>query len=560
MSANPATVPPQAVEPPPPANEAQMREALAWETGQRPDDDKSTWEWLWEAIQGDFNDKRSTGQIAFDAAVSMIPGVDQICDVRDIIANCRAIAQSDEKDDNTWLWVALALTLIGLIPTLGSALKGVLKIVFTFVRREGAKGLDKAIDLSMGWVITLLRKREVQAYLRSKNVDEVFSWLAQRVRKLQKEVNTRALLAEFDGAIRVTKGLLEKVTWLPKVGEKAKQAIAMVERVRLMAPQPLAKVDDLLQQMLGAVARRFDKEHLLQRAGILSTTNVHFRGTLPPAQAVSLMRKSDPLPSWLSKGKPGKWKPLDPDNPDVLEALEEAKRMAVAEAQAKAKKLGLPESKVPVEHWPAPSERNIKSFHKLNPDKIVGPARLYRIGSPSSPAMGDCWVSEEVFNKIMNSPDPKAAWRKYLGVWPDWNANGQFFVYEIPQGETLKVWRGETASQVKDDIPDFDAHLEGGWEQVVFKPTKENGAAYDTMRVYQRTGNSGTLKPSSMSYTEYLNLPPSKQHAYTPVREQINARIDGPYDTHWGTTDFDPQLQDAKIGLPTLPGQVTNAK
>lgn len=32
--------------------------------------------WLWEAIQGDFNQDRSTGQIAFDAAISMVPLVD----------------------------------------------------------------------------------------------------------------------------------------------------------------------------------------------------------------------------------------------------------------------------------------------------------------------------------------------------------------------------------------------------------------------------------------------------------------------------------------------------
>jgi hypothetical protein len=37
--------------------------------------------WLWEAIQGDFNQERSTGQIAFDAAISMIPLVDQICGI-----------------------------------------------------------------------------------------------------------------------------------------------------------------------------------------------------------------------------------------------------------------------------------------------------------------------------------------------------------------------------------------------------------------------------------------------------------------------------------------------
>jgi hypothetical protein len=34
--------------------------------------------------------------------------------------------------------------------------------------------------------------------------------------------------------------------------------------------------------------------------------------------------------------------------------------------------------------------------------------------------------------------------------------------------------------------------------------------------------------------------------------------IQGPLTTSWGPSDFDAQLRDAKIGLPALPGQVTN--
>jgi hypothetical protein len=154
--------------------------------------------------------------------------------------------------------------------------------------------------------------------------------------------------------------------------------------------------------------------------------------------------------------------------------------------------------------YPPLADKNIASFHNLEAHEVVGPAKLYRVGSPSSGAMGDCWVSEEVFHKLMNSPDPKTAWRKHLAVWPDWNANGQFVMYEVPKGEKLKVWRGETASQVKKDM---DRHLEGGWEQVVFKPTKDNGAKWDTMSVYQRTGNSGELKPVPMSFDEYRQRP-----------------------------------------------------
>jgi hypothetical protein len=518
-----------------PANEAELREALAWETGRQAPDDKSTWEWLWEAIQGDFNDNRSTGQIAFDAAVSMIPVVDQICDVRDIIANCRAIAQSEEKADNTWKWVALVLTLIGLFPSLGSLVKGVLKIFFVFVRRYGGDKVLKAVDDAMTWVITFLRKKEVQDYLRRLKVDEVFKWLADQVRAVRGKVNTAQILAAFDKGIGVMNQLLRKVTWLPVVGDKARKTIELVEGVRRRADRCIGDALKPVQNILDVVARRLELEHLVHRSGILNASNIHFRGTLPEAQAISLMRKADPLPPWLSKGRPGKFAPLDPAT----------RRADVKVAVGKG--------------WPGLTDKNIESFHKLRADEIVGPAKLYRVVSPSSGAMGDCWVSEEVFHKITKASDPKTAWRKHLAVWPDWNANGQFVVYEVPKGEKLKVWRGEASSQVKGDSSKLDVNLEGGWEQVVFKPTKDNSAQWDTMRIYQRTGNSGELKPVAMTAAEYRALPPSKQHAYVAVREQINdPRIKGPYDTKWGTTDFDIQMQDAKIGLPALPGQVTS--
>jgi len=105
----------------------QLREALAFVTEQYKnvtDGSKNVVEWLWEAIQGDFNQERTTGQIAFDTAISMIPGVDQVCDVRDVVANCKQI---NDDTSNTWAWVGLVLTLVGLIPTVGSLLKGVLR-------------------------------------------------------------------------------------------------------------------------------------------------------------------------------------------------------------------------------------------------------------------------------------------------------------------------------------------------------------------------------------------------------------------------------------------------
>ncbi len=513
------------------ASEAELKAALEWETGTRPAEDKNVFEWLWESVQGDFNDNRSTGQIAFDAAISIIPVVDQVCDVRDIIANCRGIATSDEKDDNTWKWVALVLTLIGLFPSLGSIVKGVLKIFFVFARRYGLDKLIKATDDAMTWVITFLRKREVQKLLRELKVDEVFKWLVDQVKIVKGKVNTGELLRAFDKGISVMKGLLGKVAGLPVVGSRAKAAIEMVEKVRKMADAQIGKALEPVQRILDTIIHRLEMESLVQRSGILDAKNVHFRGTLPEARAVTLMKEADPPPAWLSKGRDGEWSEL---NPKLVKPKVDA---AVSEG------------------WPRPTDQNIKSFHKMSHVEIKGPAKLYRVTSPGNGAMGDCWVPEDVWKKIMGSPDPKAAWRKYLAVWPDWNPNGQFVVLEVPAGQTLKAWRGPAASQAKKVLP--NNHLEGGWDQVV---VKVEGGQYDTTRYFMRGGGHGeTLHPPGLSREEWMKLSESKRGAYTPIRERINhPNVKGPLDTGWGATDFDPQLRDAKIGLPALPGQVTN--
>lgn len=515
------------------ASESEIRDALSWETGSQPPADKNTWEWLWEALQGDFNENRSTGQIAFDAAVSMIPVVDQVCDVRDIIANCKQIAQSEEHEDNTWKWVALALTLIGLFPTLGSLVKGVLKIFFTFVRRYGLNQAVKAVDDAMTWVITYLRKREVQKYLRQHKVDEVFRWLADAIRQLRGKVSAGALLAAFDKGIGIMKQLLGKVGWMPKIGQRAKQAIAIVEKVRKQADARIGSAVAPIQKVLDTIIHRLDMEHMVQRSGILNASNVHFRGTLPETRAVTLMRNTEPPPSWLSKGREGKWAEQDPKDLKVIKLL--------------------------ADHpdWPKLSNKNIKSFHTMAAVEIKGPAKLFRVTSPSNGAMGDCWVPEEVWNKIMAAPDPKAAWRKHCAVWPDWNPNGQFVVLEIKAGESLKAWRGPAASQRKLEHPDLNAHLEGGWDQVI---VKVEGSHWDSTRYYMRGGGHGeTLHPPGLSRAEYEQLSESKKKAYTPIREKINhPDIRGPLDTGWGPTDFDAQLRDTRIGLPTLPGQTTN--
>ena len=67
------------------------------------------------------------------------------------------------------------------------------------------------------------------------------------------------------------------------------------------------------------------------------------------------------------------------------------------------------------------------------------------------------------------------------------------------------------------------------------------------------------LRRTDLTHAQYRALPKEQRALYAPIRERINhPNIRGPLDTGWGPTDFDPQLKDIRIGVPSLPGQVTN--
>lgn len=517
----------------PDINATQMRDALAWATNEQPDEDAVTsnpWEWFWQAVQGDFNDNRSTGQIVVDAAISMIPFVDQICDVRDLIANCKKLY---EDITDTWAWVALVLTLIGLVPFIGSAIKGALKVFFAFVRRAGEKAVEKAVEEALTWVVALLRRKTFQKYLRAHNIDEVFSWVAKEIKNIQAKLSPGELLKVFDKAIGTIGNLAKKVEDVPLVGAKAEDAYKKVVWVRSKADKKIADVNSTVNAILDKIVIRLEKESRLSRHGIVNVNNIHYRGALPASAAVSLMRNSSPKPSWLSSGSKLPWSQLKFDN----------KIRAKIQTWEK-------------QGWPALEKYNVESFHRLIPDEIKGPAKLYRILSPNSRAMSDCWVSEKIFNDLQNSPNPREAWRKFLAVWPDWNVNGQFVVYDVKPGEALKVWRGPASSQTRNDLP--DQHLEGGLEQIVFK-LNQSDPRNDTMRFYKLGGGNKNILRNAIDQNAYYKLSAAKRNEYLAIRENINhPNISGPFDTGWGYTDFEGNGFPHKIGLPALPGQVSS--
>ena len=174
--------------------------------------------------------------------------------------------------------------------------------------------------------------------------------------------------------------------------------------------------------------------------------------------------------------------------------------------------------------------------------------------------MSDCWVSEEVFKSLNSAPDPKAAWRKHLAVWPDWNGNGQFVVYNVKAGESLNVWRGIASSQTKKGLDGYQ--LEGGYEQIVFNVGKKD-ARVDEMLYYPlKTNGKPGEKFLTQAQVDALVMTDAQRNAFyashISIRKQINhPNISGPFDTGWDYTDFDGRGLPGRIGLPKLPGQST---
>jgi hypothetical protein len=122
--------------------------------------------WLWDTAQGDFNKDQSVSQIAVNAVLGLIPIVDQILDVRDIIAGLKDIIEfymEDEEeqkkhkdvlglDYETWIWINVFIIAIGCIPEVGSAVKGVLKGVIYYLKQLGkTAGQLSPRQLREGW-------------------------------------------------------------------------------------------------------------------------------------------------------------------------------------------------------------------------------------------------------------------------------------------------------------------------------------------------------------------------------------------------------------------------
>lgn len=436
----------------------ELENALAWYAaaparwpGSARQDLGAAAEWIWEVLQGDFNEEQTTAQVATSTVISMIPIVDQLCDVRDLVANCRKI---HEDTSNRWAWVALVLTLIGLFPTLGSLVKGCLKILFAYGRR-GVLGSSRAALDSDLWQATasyvecgirklndFLARPMVRRAVSRLRIDNIYGHLAEQVRTLAGMLTVSRLTAVFDELIDVLRRFVQMIQRWGSAGlaTRAGQLLESVLRVRRLANDKLAEAIAPARHWLDGLARRLDIEADMQYRAIVNARNPH---------AYARPRVDDEL-AQFERAKP-EWV----DKADEL-AFEPARRFS------------------PREGWPdisgnarQPLREAFRTFHGgINAVTYPPGTKLYRVVDPGQRSFdnGVFWMTETEFKQLRS----KAEWRRKFAVWANWNVNGEYVTYTVPPSRPLRAWEGASASQRLEAGSEYV--LEGGGRQVVLNP------------------------------------------------------------------------------------------
>ena len=208
--------------------------------------------WTWGTIQGDFNEDQTLGQVATNAVITMIPIIDQAGDVRDITANLKFLIW-DKRYDDKWVWIALVLTLIGLIPVLGSAAKGVLKTV--------AKGLKT------GAMIPLKRLIEV---LNKFHKGNAIKWLRKLVEDLPSHAVTikRKLREILEGLRDQLKSLADILP--SSLSQQAEDAVNSIDEVAKMAD---SKIDEAVKELQDGLNKSLAEGVDFEKKGVTKSKN-----------------------------------------------------------------------------------------------------------------------------------------------------------------------------------------------------------------------------------------------------------------------------------------------
>ena len=475
--------------------EQTLKSALAFFSAAKQGSDaaKNVGIWLWEVIKGDFHEDPTVGQIATGMVISMIPIVDQICDVRDFFA---CSIQVREKPDDNLPKIMMVITIIGVVPTIGSFAKGMLKIILSILRRTFKnvpanfhrlpafeKKIDETLEKALKQVKAFLNRADVQKYLQFKKIGDPYKFVASKIEILISEASKNSSYVIKQAKYLL--GIFDKlIGYVKRFGGNNKLVQEALEEQKKLKDFINNKLPKLLQdneiltaaiKMLRKIQRRLEIESDMAFRATVNKKNLD-KIWFPYLDELEQMKKK--TPSWADKNIDElKYEPhLYPKPPT---------------SQARFLNEGYPDI-----------GKDFKTFAEgaARATEFKEGEVLYRIISPGSADNSVCWMRKSEFEKLKNKDD----WRRNFAVWGSWNSNGEYVTYTVPKGG-LKGWEGKTGSQVMntagrkpdnmsqldwdkkmDEAKEFS--LEGGAIQIVLDPKM------------LQVSNIGARKPTGWGY------------------------------------------------------------
>lgn len=205
--------------------------------GQQKPDDIGLGEWIWGALQGDFNPDRTVGQIGFDMVVSLIPIVDTICDLRDLCGNIR---QYRKDPSNKITLFFMATTIIGFFPEIGTVAKSALRVVWIYLKplikyagditnmSKLILAANRACDAALPKITEYLQHSRVVQWATKGKVADMYVFVSKKIR---------------EAADKLDAALLKRL-----LNEKLDALKALLQKIRLIVPSPIGEhIDDLVK-------------------------------------------------------------------------------------------------------------------------------------------------------------------------------------------------------------------------------------------------------------------------------------------------------------------------
>lgn len=506
-------------------------DALNAVQGQGKPDDVGLGEWIWGALQGDFNAERSAGQIGFDMVVSLIPIVDTVCDLRDLCANVR---QYRKDPSNKITLFFIATTVVGFIPEIGTVVKSALRLAWVYLKPlikhadditnagKLVAAANRACDAALPKIAEFLQHNRVAKWATDGKVPDIYQFVAKSIREAAEKISPAMLGRLLNEKFNDLKTLLERIRPIvpSAIREHIDDLLKHIEAKRHAMSGAIQAFAQPVRTVLKVFAKRLD-----DKAWKVETYRTNRGWIAPISEAGSAKLINAKPPKWAKKRTSSmKFPALD---------VKDLQNQALIKAHP---------NHPPLQNW------MIETFSAAKPglraDAILGPAKLYRVVDPSNEGAGVFWMTEAEFRAIKDRDE----WRSRFAVKPEWNQNGWVVEYEIKAGESLPVWRGPAASQ---ELKGTDRYLEGGGEQIVFFPSSRDEMVQALPRIDRETGiplmDAAGNVDRRVEYTDVTG-----GVAPTKLRARItDPRIKGPMETGWGATDY--THQEARRILLTAP-------